>query len=671
MESSVKRILLILALGAVALLLAASVHAQPTLLPIGAIQGAGDVSPYLNRFVNFRGVVVGRYEDENTRGDVYYTLFVQDIPGQDDGDPATSDGIAVFLGRTPRPDIPLGAQVLVGGKVTEFYGLTEIDDDGLVVSIESPDGPDVEPMLIDPPADVAEQATYFEALESMRVAYDGEVVIAGPTHEGCGFAVIAAKDAAGLPTVRRAGDEPVGRVVPVLHPSDKSCDDIPQVKTGDRLTGLAGVLVYNFDQFKIIFDSADQLAVERTPLAALPELPTPAPEQVVVASINAEDYFDTIRDTDEEGEPVLTAGELADRQAKLSHLIGRTLGCPTLVGLQEIEHEALLMELSAALEAPCDFVYVVSHLDSPDARGIDNALLTDPRRVEVSAVGLQQVCSPVPTEVSDASVACEPGQEPLFGRPPLRVDAQIDGTPYTLFVNHFKSKRGGEIETDLERIRQAVVLNGKSAELLATDSGARVIALGDFNDTDQSPALMLLTDPAQGGVFANALATVPESERYSYNFGGVVELIDAVLVSPALAGEVAWATVVHVNTDYPSGWRLDTSPDRLPYRTTDHDVPVVYFGHWPPTPEPPTPEPTAEATLVARPPTAVAEPAMPKITPTEIAINTLSTAADSESTPSADLLVNEDPARAFPWLSIIIGVFVFSLLIFLLLQLRR
>ena len=660
---------------AAALLLRARASAQPALLPIGAIQGAGDVSPFLNRFVNFRGVVVGRYEDENTRGDVYYTLFVQDIPGQDDGDPATSDGVAVFLGRTPRPDVPLGAQVLVGGKVTEFYGLTEIDDDGLVVTIEALEGPVVEPALIDPPPDMAEQAVYFEALESMRVAYAGAVVVAGPTHEGCGFAVIAEAAVGDLPAIRRAAEAPVGRVVPVLYPSDKACDDIPQVKTGDKLSGMEGALVYNFDQFEIVFDTTDSFAVEPAPLMPLPALPATGPEQIVLASINLEDFFDTARDTDEEGEPVLTPEELVARQAKLVHFITTMLDCPTLVGVQEVEHVALLGELSASLAAPCGFAYAVSHLDSPDARGIDNALLSDPRRVDIGAVALRQVCSPVPTEVSDPSAACEAGQEPLFGRPPLQVDARIDGEPYTLFVNHFKSKRGGEIETDLERIRQAVVLNGLAAELLAAEPAVRVIALGDFNDADLSPALALLTDPVQGGVFANALAAVHEGERYSYNFGGVSELIDMVLVSRALAGEIGWATIVHANTDFPSGWRLDTSPERLIYRTTDHDVPVVAFGQWAPTPEP---EPTAEATPVAQAPTPEAtddgrpltvDAPVIEVVLTETVTAVPSLVVEPVATPSAvSTTIETSPAQ---WLFVLLGAFVTFLLIWLLVRKMR
>lgn len=654
----VKRLAIILVVGAAALLSVLNAQAQPALLPIGTIQGMGDVSPYLNRFVNFRGVVVGRYEDVNTRGDIYYTLFVQDIPGADDDDPTTSDGIVVFLGRQPRPDIPLGAVVTVGGKVTEFYGLTEIDDKGLVVTIEEPTGPLPPPIFIDPPADMIEMAAYFEALEGMRVAYEDGVIVAGPTHEGCGFAVIAEATAAELPAIRRADGDPVGRVAPVLYPGDRSCDDIPQVKTGDRITGLAGALTYNFDQFKIIFDTPARLAVESAPPPALLELPLAGPAQIIVASINAENYFDTTRDTDEEGEPVLTDDELAARQTKLAHLIADALECPTLIGLQEVEHEALLRELSAALEAPCGFAYQVSHLESPDARGIDNALLIDPHRVRVDAVSLRQVCSPVPTEIDDPSIACAPGEEPLFGRPPLQVDALIDGSSFTLFVNHFKSKRGGEIETGLERIRQAVVLNGLAAELLTADPAARIVALGDFNDTDRSPVLALLADPAQGGVFANALASVPEAARYSYNFGGVSELIDEILVSPSLVGEVAWATVVHVNTDYPVGWRLDTSPERLPFRASDHDVPLVYLGQWPPTP---VPEPTARATPATQQQATAIAPT-PEVVSTKIATPSPSPAATHEATVTIELPADVTSSHPSVWLLVPIGAAVLLLL---------
>ena len=609
--------------------------AQATDLSIGVIQGTGSESPYLNRFVNFRGVVVGRYEDQNTRGDVYYTLFVQDVPNTTDGDPATSDAIAVFLGRDSRADVALGDVVRIGGKVTEFYGLTEIDDRGLTVTVAD-SGSLPAPVALNPPADIVAAATYFEALEGMRVAFAAEVVVAGPTHEGCGFAVVDA--AADLPILRRADDDPTGRAVPVLYPSDLDCAGIPQLMTGDRLRGLAGALTYNFDQFKIVIDGVDGLAIEQDgPPASPPALPDVALPQITGATLNAEDYFDTTRDTTEEGEPVLTADELAARQAKFVHLIAQPLRCPTLLALQEVEHEALLLDLAAALAEPCGFTYTVSHRETPDARGIDNALLSDPRRVRVEDVTLRQSCSPAPTAVTDPTIACSAGQQPLFGRPPLQVEARIDGRPFTLYVNHFKSKRDGEIDTDLERIQQAVTLNGLAAERLAADPRARLVALGDFNDTELSPALALLTDPAQGGRFVHALNIIPAEQRYSYNFGGVSELIDAILLSPALAEEATYATIIHTNTDFPSGWRLDTSAERLPYRASDHDAAVVVLGRAPATP---TPQPTPAAPSPTTMPTATPLPATLAATATATPMPILPTGTPAAAAPTTPALGN-------------------------------
>jgi len=604
--------------------------AQAPDLPIGVIQGTGGESPTLNRFVNFRGVVVGRYEDQNTHGDVYYTLFVQSLPDESDGDPATSDAVAVFLGREPRRDVELGDVVRVGGKVTEFYGLTEIDDRGLTVTVED-SGLLPAPVALNPPADNAAAAIYFEALEGMRVAFSGEVVVSGPTHEGCGFAVVDAGDAPALPILRRADDDPTGRAVPVLYPSDLDCAGLPQLKTGDRLPGLAGALTYNFDQFKVVINGRDSLAPEPVSLPALPTLPDLAATQISVATLNAEDTFDTTRDTADDGEPVPTPDEVTARQAKFVYLIGHTLRCPTLLALQEVEHEALLRDLAAALAGPCGFVYTASHRETPDARGIDNALLSDPRRVRIGDVTLRQTCSPVPTGIADATIACPAGQEPLFGRPPLQVEATIDGQLYVLYVNHFKSKRDGEIDTALARIQQAVYLNGLAAEQLAADPRVRLIALGDFNDTELSPALALLTDPAQGGCFANALSAIPAEQRYSYVFGGVAELIDGVLLSPALAGEAGYATIVHVNTDYPAGWRLDTSADYLPYHASDHDAPWVVLGHAPATPTPP---PTATAAAATVAPTATTPPAT-AAPPTATAAPSPSTIAVTPAAPAS------------------------------------
>ena len=137
---------------------------------------------------------------------------------------------------------------------------------------------------------------------------------------------------------------------------------------------------------------------------------------LTIATMNLQDYFDTVDDTGDEAEPKPTEGELAIKQAKLIHGIGRSLGCPTIIGVQEVENAALLQTLAARLVESCGFTYQVSHLESADSRGIDVALMSDPRMVNVLEANLRQGCTPVTTDVLDSTTDCPAGQFPLFSR---------------------------------------------------------------------------------------------------------------------------------------------------------------------------------------------------------------------------------------------------------------
>lgn len=62
-------------------------------------------------------------------------------------------------------------------------------------------------------------------------------------------------------------------------------------------------------------------------------------------------------------------------------------------------------------------------------------------------------------------------------RPVMEVSVFAGDKPLVLFVNHWKSKSGGEDETEVWRNRQESVLAG----LLAGMNGSAVVACGDFN----------------------------------------------------------------------------------------------------------------------------------------------------------------------------------------------
>ena len=84
-------------------------------------------------------------------------------------------------------------------------------------------------------------------------------------------------------------------------------------------------------------------------------------------------------------------------------------------------------------------------------------------------------------------------------------------------------------------------------ELLAVDSQANVIVLGDINDFEFSETVTIL----EGGVLATLMDTLPKPERYSYVFEGNSQVLDQILVSGNLLGNFPIDyDPVHVNSEF-------------------------------------------------------------------------------------------------------------------------
>lgn len=571
-----------------------------TLPPIGSIQGHHDTDAAVNQIVTFRGVVTAVTADRNTNGITFYTFFVQDLPGFEDGDPATSDAIPVFTG-TQFPAVTIGDQVRITGQVTEFFGLTEIDNDDLHIQLEAANKPLPDPIPLQIPASPEERLVYLESLEGMRVTLAGAEVI-GPTYSGCGFAVWAGGGTGGRPLRQQATDDP-GPILSIQHQTDADCGTFPHVKTGDTTGPITGVLTYTFDQYRLVTPAEAAIAITPANLPPLPQPPKPASSQFSAATFNLENYFDTVDDTGTPAEPKPTPEELAVKQTKLAYTISQILGCPTLLAVQEVENAALLATLADLAAPMCGFTYQVVHQESVDARGIDVALLVNPQQVVVETAVSQQGCTPIDTGINDPHANCPPGQHPLFSRPPLQVSLAVQGSHVTVIVVHFKSKRGGEAETAPRRAAQAAHVRTLVAEMMAANPETAVLVMGDFNDYNLSPTLQTLT---QDGLLTNLLNQLPEASRYSFNFGGVRQLIDGILVSPALQARVTAVAIQHTNADYPDLWSSNTDA-YLPYKSSDHDPSIAIFT----LPSTHTTAPPPETTVTPQPPAHTPNPSPP------------------------------------------------------------
>lgn len=158
-------------------------------LPIGVVQGVVDDSndglAHRSSFapptgnsagatVVVRGVIYQKTLARTSSGGSQNGFFIQNTADTADGDPNSSDGIFVFMGGFTNligGYVPVvGDEVVISGRVTEFFNLTELSSARLLLLVRS--GVDLDAELpafeVNPPDDLADANRYWERHEGMR-----------------------------------------------------------------------------------------------------------------------------------------------------------------------------------------------------------------------------------------------------------------------------------------------------------------------------------------------------------------------------------------------------------------------------------------------------------------------------------------------------------------------
>jgi hypothetical protein len=199
---------------------------------------------------------------------------------------------------------------------------------------------------------------------------------------------------------------------------------------------------------------------------------------------NTENFFDTDNDSltnDEEYTPdadrrwnPARLHSKAERLAKVILAAGNW-NSPVVIGLCEVE-DLKVLELLTRNEPLAKFHYKIVHKDSPDERGIDVALLYRPeffRPFDYQAI-------PV----------IDPKVKSFKTRDILKVSGVINGCDTLhVFVNHWPSRYGGIMETYRYRRLAAETLRKSIQNLFAQYPKAKIICMGDFNDTPTDDSL--------------------------------------------------------------------------------------------------------------------------------------------------------------------------------------
>lgn len=205
---------------------------------------------------------------------------------------------------------------------------------------------------------------------------------------------------------------------------------------------------------------------------------------------NTENFFDTENDSLTNDEEFTAEADRrwnparlhskTERLAKVILAAGKW-NAPVIIGLCEVE-DLKVLELLTRNEPLTKFNYKIVHKDSPDSRGIDVALLY---RFDLFR----------PFDYRAMPVV-DPKDKSFKTRDILQVSGVLNGCDTLhLFVNHWPSRYGGIMETIRYRVLASQTLKKSVQSLITRYPKAKIICMGDFNDTptDDSLAKILET----------------------------------------------------------------------------------------------------------------------------------------------------------------------------------
>ncbi len=207
-------------------------------------------------------------------------------------------------------------------------------------------------------------------------------------------------------------------------------------------------------------------------------------DHYTIAFYNLENLFDTINDPTIDDEEFLPESELQwnteKYELKLDHMAKVIASIDPadyidIIGLCEVENLNVLHDLvnSRPLKKGS---YVIIHKDSPDERGIDNALIY--RKGRYMPLENQWIAVMFPFDMSRKT------RDVLYSK------GLIDEDTVHLFVNHWPSRWGGQEKTIPHRKHVASMLKKITDSLFKVSPEVNIIIMGDLNDNPDDESVV-------------------------------------------------------------------------------------------------------------------------------------------------------------------------------------
>lgn len=295
------------------------------------------------------------------------------------------------------------------------------------------------------------------------------------------------------------------------------------------------------------------------------------PRDFRVMFYNCENYFDTINDpliNDDEFTPEGTrfwdGYKYYRKSINLSKAIIATGGWKPvdLIGLCEVENRSVLDKLCKHTPLYKNS-YNIAHFESPDSRGIDVALLYRDESFEFiskSRINITKRCD-----------FTRPTRDILYVKGVVNAKDTLH-----VFVNHWPSRWGGQLESEERREFAASVLRVKVDSLFQNNSYSNIVIMGDFNDEPHNSSVKKilkakeLEDVFQKDELYNMMYSIADHEMGTHKYQGKWGVLDHIILSGNLLDPNGLYTKVKSTTIYNANYLLIEDATHLgekPFRT--------------------------------------------------------------------------------------------------------
>lgn len=263
-------------------------------------------------------------------------------------------------------------------------------------------------------------------------------------------------------------------------------------------------------------------------------------DSIFVAHWNVENLFDTIDNpnkADEEFTPTGTKEWTNERyHTKLNHLANvlsemNNGNGPDVLGLVEVENRQVVQDLADSANFRD---YKVVHFESPDFRGIDNALLFDQTRFTIVTLNHFKV------DIGEDRTT----RDILY----VKLKLKDDDSEFNFFVNHWPSRRGGLDESEPNRIKAAETLKSIVDSLLLENADSKIVIMGDFNDETDNKSIseilmssnFVCDDNHDNAFLLNTAAQKDENGEGTYLYKQNWNMLDQFIISKSLDDNEGW-----------------------------------------------------------------------------------------------------------------------------------